>query len=237
MIKDRRFALILRAGELIFASVGLLSMMGVFRGTLYPSILMYYTIQSNILAVVMFALLAVRTAIGLRWGVKGSAGYLARFEMVCVIDIMLTFVVYWFLLAPSLFSMVDGYSVWTFDNIVVHGLTPLLCLFDYILFSQSRHLKYSDVYAVVIYPLAYLLVTSLAGYFGYVYYISAADGNPVRFPYYFYDFDRIGWDAFYYIGGLVVFFLIISHIFFLMDRKIRKVSWTEEPLRGKNQLD
>ena len=228
MIKDRRFALIFRTASLLFALSGLLSMMGVFRGELYPSILMYYTIQSNILAVILLALLTIRTAFGLRWGITGSAGFFARFEMVCVIDTMLTFVVYWVLLAPNLFSMVDGYSLWAFDNLAVHCFTPLICLADYILFTQSRHLKYRDVYTVVIYPLIYVAATSLAGLFGYVYYTSASDGLPVRFPYYFYDFDRIGVDSLYYIGALVVFFLIAAHVFYLFDAKLRKNYWNTD---------
>ena len=228
MIKNRLVALLFRLAALGLALIGLLSMTGVLGGEPRLSSLMYYTIQSNILAVALFALLAFRTAVGLRWGIHGSAGFFMRFEMVCVIDIMLTFVVYWFMLAPSMFTMVEGYSLWTFDNLAVHGITPLLCLIDYVMFSQSRHLKYRDVYTVVIYPLAYVAATTFVGFFGYTYYASAADGKPVHFPYYFYDYDRIGIDALYYIGALVAFFLIVSHLFFLVDAKLRKSYWINE---------
>jgi len=44
----------------------------------------------------------------------------------------------------------------------------------------------------------------------------------VRFPYFFYDFDRIGAVSLVYIGALLVFFLMLGHIFYLFDRKIRK---------------
>ena len=102
MIKNKCIAIVFRTASLVYAIIGLLSMMGVFRGAMRPGVLAYYTMQSNILAIAMFLMLTVRTASGLRKGGTGSAGYFARFEMVCVVDILLTFVVYWVLLAPNL---------------------------------------------------------------------------------------------------------------------------------------
>ena len=223
MIKDRRFALVFRAASFLVAGLGFLAMLGVFSGRIVPGILAYYTMQSNILAIVLFGMMTVRTAIGLRERRHGKAGYYARFEMICTIDIMLTFAVFWVLLAPTLFTMAEEYSLWSFGNLAVHAITPLLCLLDYILFTQSRHLKYRDIYFISIFPLAYLAGTSLAGLMGYVYYTSQTDGLPVRFPYFFYDFDRIGLVSLAYIGALLVFFLIIGHVFYLFDRKIRKL--------------
>jgi hypothetical protein len=222
MIKDKRIALAFRVAALLIATTGLMSMTGVFRGEPQPRILIYYTTQSNILAIALFVMLTARTAFGLREGGSGNAGYFARFEMVCVIDILLTLMVYWILLAPELFSTQDEYALWTFDNLAVHGITPLLCLLDYILFTQPHHLKYRDVRYVVIYPLIYCAATSLAGLLGYVYRISPSDGRPVRVPYFFYDFDRIGILALAYIAGIVVFFLLLSHGFYLVDKKLRK---------------
>jgi len=198
---------------------GFSAMMGFFAGNFWPGILAFYTMQSNILAIILFAMLTIKTIGGLREGAKGEAGYFARFEMVCTINVMLTFIVYWVLLAPTLFTMVEEYSLWTFDNLAVHAITPLLCLVDYILFTSPRHLKYRDIYCVCIFPLAYLIGSSIAGLLGYVYFISLSDGLPVRFPYFFYDFDRIGLTALAYIGALIVFFLIIGHVFYALDRK------------------
>jgi len=219
MIKNRAIALTFRSIALIIAAAGFLDMLGTFSGELRLGTLMFYTMQSNMLAIALFAMLLIRTAIGLRDGKTGSAGYFARFEMICVNNIMLTFLVYWLLLAPILFTMVEEYSMWTFDNLAVHAFTPLLCLLDYILFTQPRHLKYRDIYYICIFPLAYTAATSIAGLLGYVYFISAADGLPVRFPYFFYDFDRIGFLSLAYIGAMVIFFLLAGHVFYYVDRR------------------
>jgi len=181
MVKDKRIALLFRSSAFIVAVIGLLAMMGVFKGEMHFATLAFYTMQSNVLAIVLFGMLIVRTIIGLSEGNKGNAGYFARFEMVCVINIMLTLFVFWILLAPTMFSMVGGFDMWSFDNLAVHLYTPLLCLFDYILFTQPKHLKYRDIYYILIFPLGYLTGTSIAGLLGYV-YMTASDGNPMRFP-------------------------------------------------------
>jgi len=79
------------------------------------------------------------------------------------------------------------------------------------------------VYCICIYPLVYVAATSIAGLLGYVYFTSAADGLPVRFPYFFYDFDRIGILSLAYIGAMIVFFLLAGHVFYYVDSRLRKV--------------
>jgi hypothetical protein len=137
---------------------------------------------------------------------------------------MLVFLV---LLVPT----VDAAYLWTFENIAVHTVTPLLCLFDYILFSESGSLKYRDVYYVCIFPIGYVIFTSVAGLAGYLYgyeniitsaFLGKMESVPIRFPYFFLDFDRLGIMALAYIGGLLAFFLLLSHGIYWIDWKKRK---------------
>jgi hypothetical protein len=127
--------------------------------------------------------------------------------------------VFWVLLAPV---TGDGFPLFTFDNLSVHLLAPLFCLTDYILFTESGHLKYRDVYAILIFPFLYLAFTSAAGFTGYVFRVSTVDGRPVRFPYFFYDYDEVGLKAFLYIGVLVLIFLLFAHVFYWLDKKLKK---------------
>jgi len=226
MIKNKRFAFVFRLCAFAFAIIGLLKQIGVFGGIISFRSFMFYTIQSNLFAAILFAFLTVRTGRSLREGLRGSVGWHSRLGMVCAVDLLVTLVVFWVLLVPE----VPAAYLWTFDNIAVHTVTPLLCLFDYILFSDPRRLKYRDVYYVCIYPLCYVAFTSIAGLAGYVYYFSSTfsspvsstiDITPVRFPYFFLDFDRLGFLTFAYIGAILVFFLLLSHIIYFIDRKVR----------------
>jgi len=218
MIKNKKIALGFRIAALLTATAGLLDLLGIFQGNFYSGVLYYYTAQSNIMAIVLFIMLTVKTVTGLRDDNKKSACYLPRFSMICTINVLLTFFVFWILLVPQLIGILP---LWTFSNLAVHAITPLLCLADYIMFSEPRRLKYRDVYYVVIFPICYVIYSSVIGLSGYS-YGTASDGAPVRFPYFFYDFDRIGMMSLVYISCIVVFFLIISHIFYYVDAKVRK---------------
>jgi hypothetical protein len=88
------------------------------------------------------------------------------------------------------------------------------------------------VFYTCIFPLFYVVFTGIAGLAGYVYHYVATFENfwdaspasiePVRFPYFFLDFDRIGFMALAYIAGIVVFILLLGHIMYFIDRKVRK---------------
>ncbi|MDR1953038.1 MAG: Pr6Pr family membrane protein [Clostridiales Family XIII bacterium] len=220
MIHNRVVALGFRIGCFVLIFLGLAIELNIFHGGMSFAAFMYYTTQSNLLALILFAVLICRTAKGLlQDGKIGKTGYFARFEMVCAVDLLLTLVVFWTLLVPF---MTDDFPLWSFGNLSVHLIAPLLCLIDYILFTDARHLKYRDVYLVVIYPLLYMAFSSAAGLLGYVYRQSAEDGAPVRFPYFFFDFDRIGVQSILYIGALLIVFLLLSHGLYFLDRRVHK---------------
>jgi len=219
MIQNRKVALTYRTFAFIIAVAGFLSMSGLCRGTFHAGIMMFYTMQSNLIGIALLGILIVKTIRNLRENKIGHPGYYPQLEMVVSVILFITFLVYWVMLAPRTFMMATEFDLWSFGNLAVHGLTPLLVLLDYILFSPLGHLRYRDIYYIAIYPLAYVLLTSIAGLLGYVYYISPVDGLPVRFPYFFFDFDRIGALSFVFIGALVAFFLLIGHIFYAVDRR------------------
>jgi hypothetical protein len=228
MVKSKNVALGYRVFCFIFTLSGLLTQLEVMSGNIQGKQLMYYTIQSNILALILFGLLSYKTFTDIRKtgdakgvGSMGGAGYYTRFEMVCVVDLLLTLVVFWALLAPTMFTMGSGMNLWSFANLALHLFVPLMCLADYLLFGKRGQLKYCDVYYVLIYPYFYLLFTTTAGLSGYVYRVSA-DGAPVHFPYFFIDWSQMGAKCIIYILILTVFFLAISHAFYWADRKDAK---------------
>ena len=227
MIKDKRFAMVFRLCSLIFALVGVMAQTGVFRGAFRPAAFMYYTIQSNLFAIILFALLSVNTASSLLKGVRGSVGWHARLGMVCTVDVLVTLTVFWLIMAPQAPS---AYLL-SFENIAVHTMTPMLCLLDYILFSERGRIKYRDVYYVCIFPVCYAIISSVAGLAGYRYHFSAVIGDELsanmdlsytRFPYLFLDFDTQGVMAAVFMGALLVLLLMLGHVVYQIDRKLRK---------------
>ena len=151
MVQNKVFALTFRFGAFLFAVAGLMKQIGFFGGEVSFGSFMYYTIQSNILAILFFALMIVRTAKALRNGERGTVGWYPRLGMVCAVVLLVTMIVFWVLLAPS---GIEAAYLWTFENIAVHTVTPLLCLLDYILFSEPRRLRYRDIYYVCVFPIS-----------------------------------------------------------------------------------
>jgi len=80
MIKNRVFALIFRTSAFAVVLINILFDIGVLGAdVIKPTQPLYYTVQSNILVMILFGLLACKTAIGLRKeGRTGSCGYLPQ---------------------------------------------------------------------------------------------------------------------------------------------------------------
>ncbi|MDR2749808.1 MAG: Pr6Pr family membrane protein [Clostridiales bacterium] len=221
VIRDRRFALIYRCAAFLLAIAGILDTIGLWSGDLKPSYFMYYTIDSNVLMVALFGLLIIKTARALReQGPKGPCGFYPVLGMIVGIDIFLTLVGYWVILAPLQFTMNGESSLYSFSNLTVHLIAPLLGFLDFVLFSKSKSLRYKHIYLVVIFPLLYVAFTSIAGLLGYVFVSPFDNSIRTRFAYFFIDFDQIGLMVFAYIGALAVFFLIFSHLLYLFDSKV-----------------
>ena len=73
-----------------------------------------------------------------------------------------------------------------------------------------------------------MILTTIAGLAGYVYgyegivstaFSSTRELIPVRFPYFFLNFDKLGMMALVYILGILIFFLVLSHGIYLIDRR------------------
>lgn len=208
MIHDRRFAFIFRLFAFVFTFSGILDAVGIFKGNFQPAGFVFYTVQSNELGVILFLILVIKT--GIEWNGKGSlgkTGYYPNFELVCVVDLLLTLFVYWIILVPTGFSMSDSFTPWRLNNLVVHLITPLLCLLDYILFVDTRSLKYRYIYGVLIFPLVYTLFTP------------RLTGNSA---YYFLDYSKFGNRVFLNILLVAGFLLILAHIAYFFDRKVQK---------------
>ena len=229
MISNKKFALVFRICAFLFATIGILRQTGILFGIVSIRPFMYYTVQSNILAVILFAMLIIKTINSIRTGINESVGYYPRISMICTVYLLVTLIVFWALLVPQL--RLDMDYLLSFENLAVHLITPLLCLIDYVLFSEARKLKYSDVYYVCLYPVLYVIFSIGAGLSGYVYgYERVSDSPfsshlelvPVRVPYFFLDYYRLGFMVIVYCVGILLFFLLLSHIIYWIDHKVRK---------------
>ena len=185
----------------------------------------YYTLQSNLLVLgVTIALLVLTIMDVVRFGLKGESSHLTSLHFVTTVSIMITFLVFWVLLAPSAFSMSSEYHLWSYFNLTVHGIVPLLCLADYMIFNRPKKHSLSLFGLVTIFPLAYLAFALIMGFSGYVFNITA-EGVPIRFPYFFIDYDKNGLWIIAWIFGVLLLFLAVAAILYFYDHfRIRRAS-------------
>jgi hypothetical protein len=215
MKNNRIFAIFYRSAAFILCLCGILDILGLFRGGLGWSGLLYYTIQSNILVLAMFGVLTAKTALAVkREGARGSASFCERLSAIVTLSIAVTFLVYWALLAPTM--SISG--LLAFSNLQVHGITPLLMIFDYFFFSERGKLRKYDPWLFAAIPLAYFAQASMIGFLSE---IPLYRGG--RFPYFFIDFDPAGAGVFAYVGGFTVFFMGLAYLLLFYDgRKKRR---------------
>ena len=92
MLKSRIFALSFRIAFFLLCVAGILAQIGVFSGSINLTNFLYYTLQSNILVLVLIGVLIYKTAVGLkREGKNGSSSYFERTSAAVLIYILKQF--------------------------------------------------------------------------------------------------------------------------------------------------
>ena len=173
----------------------------------------YYTVLSNILCFVYFAVLVVAQRKKENPLVKGSV----------TMCIAVTGIVYHFLLDGMMEANAASVSpVLDAGNFLVHTVVPVMVVLDYFLFFPKGQYK-------SLHPIAWMVLPYL--YFGFIWLraeisdslFSGFGGAKSRYPYPFLDVDLYGWDKVLLIVlGITVAFLALGYIAYVLDRLLGK---------------
>lgn len=213
------FALIYRFVFMGIAIIGIILNTGIFSvGFKYTSLL-YYTIQSNLLAFLLFAFLFFKTLISvIKDKKKARTSFAPQASFMLMVDISLTFLVFWLMLAPGLSG--TDYSLSSFHNQAVHTLTPLAVIFDYFLFNPKEELKAKSIAMSLLYPGLYAYFALIFGGFQIIEYPPFTPGLPVsHFPYFFFDFYKEGWMVLVYVLAITAFLILLASVFYFAIKK------------------
>jgi len=220
MVKNRIFALCFRAVAFVVCIIGILFNIGLFDGALDGVGLLYYTLQSNILVIILFGVLIFKTAQGLkREGKEGSCSYYPRISAGVLLCIMLTFIVFWAILAPFAGEL-SGYLS-SYMNLSVHLICPLLMLADYILFTERGKIKKYDPLIFSIVPILYFIQATILGFAGANYKLPMEE-EIKNFPYFFMDYYKEGAWVALYIVALAAFYIGLGYLLWFIDGRISR---------------
>ncbi|AMP20227.1 hypothetical protein AZF37_02700 [endosymbiont 'TC1' of Trimyema compressum] len=101
--------------------------------------------------------------------------------------ITITFLIYHFVLVPTLFTMSTDYVVYSAKGIIAHYYVQIMVILDWFLFDKRNIYKWHDPFRWLIIPFSYFVFTVIRAY----------TGGPITpsgsyYPYFFIDVNLLG---------------------------------------------
>ena len=217
-MKREKFSVIFKLLVIMSLLAGIL--LNVVHTTSISAILSYYTLQSNIVCLIMFLgiIIAMMSKNNYR---TNNIYYLLKGGT--IMAILITGITYQIALAPNNFYMDISYTMRTeryWAHLLVHVISPILVLLDYVLFDEKGNFKYYYPIIWLFLPLSYVI---------YVYSYSARGGSfygiggSREFAYIFLDYNKIGYSGvFKSIIIIAILILLVSYLFVFLDRKLKR---------------
>ena len=215
MINNKVVHLAYRSIFLALSFMGLLESFGLFAGQKFGfDCLLYYTTLSNILCFgVMIVVWIYNIKEVMKGDLIGNNQKLHQLKFYATIAILVTFLVYNFLLTDNMFS--SGWN--NLGNLTKHIFCPLLFVIDFLLFDRHHGLKWYDCLLCTVLPLLYVIVILIRGA------ILPTDYEGTVYPYFFLNTRELGYGGVVvWVFILVIIFVIIAGLFYLFDKVERK---------------
>ena len=215
-INNRVIAFIYRFSAFVLGVTALVYDFGIFDGEFRKVNFLYFTILSNLLCMVLFFVLIIRTIIDIRRkGIYGSSSISPHIKGSIMISIILTMTVYHFILIPYALK-IDPYQQLKITDIIFHYVIPFLTVFDWILFDEKRSFSWYD-------PILWTIVPYL--YAAFVFLQSRVDiadrinNHMNRYIYVFLDVNLLGnMRVAFNIISLSFAFVVLGYGVFLLDK-------------------
>lgn len=203
------FITVYRIIGLALCLFGLAIQLGVFSGKLTPGTLIFFTIQSNIVCAALWIALLIRPQLPAVWHGVAAQG------------ILLTMMVYHFLLAGGSFSMSSFTgSLYGLANLLVHYIVPTMMIADFLILTPRQHLSRYAPLCWAIFPLAYFGFAMIHGATGRPIY----EGATTSYPYFFIDPKGPGLIANPQgFGGVIIYALVICAVYVAAGYVMRAV--------------
>lgn len=218
-INARPMALAYRLIALGLILTGIIRYSDVLTGTPDWSTLLFYTMVSNLIALVWMLLLVVRTLRDLgRHGIRGTSTPSPRWSAAVMMAITVTMLIYLVVLVPTRFQ--DGDSdIFSLTDNLIHIVTPCLMIGDWLLFVPKGALQRFDPLLWPLIPYAYLT-------FAFVFGALGGEFTPgQKYPYPFMDVDALGLGGVaLWIVALTVALVAVGFVYLLVDRVLAAVA-------------
>ena len=214
MFKNRTVQLIFQSFFVAIGLIGIVASLGIFDDVqnIRWDFYVHFTNISNYLCIGIVLCELIQTAKKKADSYVTVAPFL---EFIGVLAILLTFLVFNFLLAGQ--PDRDPQANWRIASISFHVILPLMYVFDWLFFYEHKKIKWFYPLASVLFPLIYIVFV----------YTRAAIVNfnpevPYLYPYFFLNLDNLGvagvakWVAILFAG-----FIALGYIFYGIDKIVK----------------
>ena len=201
--------------KLIFSAVILISIIdraGIFALTIKPYSFFSFTSLSNIcvLAVTLYGAFAGRRSL------DDITPRFARIQYLCLIMILITGIVYSFILLPEKLANNPDYKFFTIPNIVGHYVAPVGMLIDWLLFGKKGQLTKREPIICICVPLLYCVIAIIYGNIG-----PEIPGLNSSYVYFFMDPAVSGWSGvIIWTLAMLAGIVLLTLAFYVLDRKM-----------------
>ncbi len=211
MIKNRTSQIIFQTVYLVLGFIGIIGSLGYFKASFNNEFYLWYTNLSNYICVGMMVACFVST---IKASLKKEDGYVntaPKFYFMCIIMILVTCLVYNFLLAKDDYNSFGEYCL-AISNFCNHLILPIMFVVHWILFYEHGKTRWYYPLLCVIMPLIYVIFIVVRAL------ILGANYTGVKYTYFFLNIDNLGWGGFFgWVIGLICIFVALGYIFYLFD--------------------
>lgn len=189
--------------SLLLAS-GMLIRLGLSSNQFYTHVFFSFTNLSNLLVLVV----TIYSSYSLLCKSKESQ-WLSQLRISSVLAILITGIIYHFILVPEKIIENPAYTIFTYSNIICHYVAPIGMTLDWLLFDEKGKIKKTDPLKWLSIPLGYFLFALFYGSLG-----NTLPGKSSSYPYFFLDLDKLGvlgvagWSSLLLLGILIIFYII-----------------------------
>jgi len=186
-----------------FSIVGLYYNTGLDKKRFKKVSLIYFT-NLNLLFCLIYFVLSI---------LLGNKQLLNDFIGFIIICVTVTMIVNHFILVPNNKKTSYSYKNFSFSDIVVHYLVPVITIAYWIIFMEKGHFEYYYPFIWTIPFLIYILIIIFRAHYG-----KLLEDSKTRYPYHFIDIDKLGVRKFgknVLIVSLLI--IILGYVFLLID--------------------
>ena len=211
MIKNRIAQIVFQTAFCAIGIIGIIASLGIFDYTFRSDFYVHFTNLSNYICIaIMFAELIQ----SIKKKEDDYVTVLPGLKFIGVLAILLTFIVFNFLLAPTR----EAYLNFKVNSVTFHIILPIMYIVDWFLFYERKKVKWYLPLLSMIFPLVYVIFIYTRAWI-----LNFDPEVPYIYPYFFLNLDTQG------IAGVIKWvlillagFMVTGYLFYGIDRIAKK---------------